>query len=245
MGINRRAFVAATCLVTAAPTLVIAKLREQYKEYNFVDYFDQAKLADRGRIKGLQGDITKATLIAASQPRSNHFDVMKSLSEITERGSTGELFNTRWRDFANPLIVKFFHDIGYSQTPYPGDCTPWCAATVSWCLQRTGLRIPADPASSQSFLNYGQRISDPRLGDICVFTDISDNAHGHVGLFYSQASAETISILGGNQAGESRTNCGPGYRQSKINVSQMSLNPKRSSSVSSHYLSAYIRPNAE
>jgi uncharacterized protein (TIGR02594 family) len=175
-------------------------------------------------------------------PTDSYFKIMQRLSEITQVGSTGELFNTRWKSFANPLIVRFFHDVGYKKTPYPGDCTPWCAATVSWCLQRAGLAIPmSDPASSQSYLRYGKQISDPSPGDICVFTDVNDSSHGHVALFISRAG-DTLKVMGGNQTGASATNCGPGYRQSKIDTTEIPINTHRIKTVSIHYLAAYVRP---
>ena len=166
---------------------------------------------------------------------------MQKLSGLTEVGSTGEPFNSRWKTYANPLIVRFFHDIGYKRTPYPGDCTPWCAATVSWCLKRAGHKLPKDPASSQSYLHYGNPVDEPKPGDICVFSDVGDRAHGHVALYLSR-SGETVSVVGGNQTGKSATNCGPGYRQSKIDVTEIPINTNKERKIGVHYLRKYVRP---
>jgi uncharacterized protein (TIGR02594 family) len=238
MHIARRTF-----LIAAAATLVSSPLmaddRLEYREYNFTDYFSPRL---RGRYPIRNEDIEAANRIAESMPKGDWFATMRSLSQITEVGTTGELFNMRWKTFANPLIVRFFHDIGYRKTPNPGDCTPWCAATVSWCLKRAGKKIPNDPASSQSYLHYGSRVANPEPGDICVFTDVRDRAHGHVGLFTS-FSGNTLNVLGGNQLGESETNCGPGYRKSKIVMDQIPINSNRDRSVGIHYLAAYVRPN--
>jgi uncharacterized protein (TIGR02594 family) len=236
MRIDRRTFLAAATTLFSSP--LRADDRLEYREYLFTDYFSPRL---RGRYPVRQEDIDAANRIAASMPTGDWFATMQGLSQITEVGTTGELFNVRWKSFANPLIVRFFHDIGYKKTPYPGDCTPWCAATVSWCLQRAGKRIPSDPASSQSYLHYGKPVTDPQPGDICVFKDVGDNAHGHVGLFASRDGGY-LNVLGGNQLGDSETNCGVGYRKSKIAMAKIAINPTRDRKVGFHYLAAFVRP---
>jgi hypothetical protein len=78
-------------------------------------------------------------------------------------------------------------------------------------------------------------------GDLCVFTDVGDSTHGHVGLYVGK-NGNTLNVLGGNQSGESATNCGPGYRKSKIDVAEIPINSRRDRSVGVHYLAAYVRP---
>jgi uncharacterized protein (TIGR02594 family) len=237
MQIPRRTFITgAAATLLASPSRADDRL--DYREYSFTDYFSPRL---RGRYPVKQEDIDAANRLAASMPSGDGFATMQALSQITEVGSTGELFNMRWKAFANPLIVRFFHDIGYKKTPYPGDCTPWCAATVSWCLRRAGKSLPPDPASSQSYLGYGRPVSDPQPGDICVFTDVGDRVHGHVGFFASR-SGDVLNVLGGNQLGESETNCGTGYRKSKIGIAQIPINPNKDRRVGFHYLAAYVRP---
>lgn len=233
---RRSILIGLSTTVVSAQFASAADDRLDYKNYDFLDYY-----ADKGKNPSLQADIDAANRIVESLPKANYRSIMQRLSEITEVGSTGEPFNMRWRTVANPLIVRFFHDIGYAKTPYPGDCTSWCAATLSWCLLRSGHKIPNDPASSQSFLRYGVRVEQPLNGDICVFTDVGDDAHGHVGLFVSR-SGENVGVLGGNQTGDSATNCGPGYLKSRIDVTHIPINPDRKRSVGIHYLSAYVRP---
>jgi len=239
MIITRRSIL--TTALAFAATGACADDREEYTEYPFVDYFSRSSPRTRGLSQSTPPDIAAAKRIASSIPNDDHFSVMESLSQIKETGSTGEVFNSRWKKTANPLIVLFFHDIGYKETYLPGDCTPWCAATVAWCLKRTGMSIPANPASSQSYLHYGARVTDPRPGDLCIFAGVNDTSAGHLGLFVSRAG-DKLRILGGNQTGQSATNCGPGYRQSKICVTEFPINEARSPSVGIHYLSAYVRP---
>ena len=236
MKLDRRLFMIGAAASLTTPT--VADDRLAYREYSFKDYFASDL---RGSYPSDPADIGTANNIADSMPKNDYFKIMQALSQITQVGSTGESFKARWKKFANPLIVRFFHDIGYKKTPYPGDCTPWCAATTSWCLKRAGLPIPTDPASSQSFLLYGKRVTEPRPGDLCVFTDVNDKTHGHVGLF-TALNGTVISVLGGNQSGESVTNCGPGYRQSEITLAEIPVNAERKRSVGIHYLAAYVRP---
>jgi uncharacterized protein (TIGR02594 family) len=218
----------------------MAEADTSYLEYDYVDLYSPLHVL--GKFDPPDEDVATALALAKQMPTKDHFIIMKALAAITTKGTTGECFNERWKRVANPLIVKFFHDIGYAKTPYPGDCTPWCAATVSWCLQRSGLKITNDPASSQSFLSYGRPVTSPSIGDLCVFTDIDDSAHGHIGLFVSSPSPDFVEVLGGNQSGSSLTNCGPGYRQSKVTPMQRAINKEKALKVSNQFLAAYVRP---
>lgn len=212
--------------------------RSEYLEYPLLDFFSNV---GRGPGTPPPRDVETSAQIARKLPTDSYLHVMRALADLTDVGTTGELFNTRWKTVANPLIVRFFHDIGYKGATYPTDCTPWCAATVSWCLQRAGLAIPLIPASSQSFLHFGTPVAEPAVGDICVFTDVEDRTSGHVGLYISR-SGDTVSVLGGNQSGQSRTGCGPGFRQSRVDVAEMPINTARDRRVGVHYLSAIVRP---
>jgi len=234
--ISRRSFL--TGVLAFSATGACADDQTDYVEYPFIDYFSIRK---KGLSQSASPDIAAAIRIASSMPTSGHFGIMERLSEITETGSTGEVFNSRWKKVANPLIVLFFHEIGYKETQMPGDCTPWCAATVAWCLKRAGLSIPSNSASAQSYLRYGNRVVDPRPGDLCIFTRVDNASTGHVGLYVSRAG-DKICVLGGNQTGQSMTNCGPGYRQSKICITELPINEDRSPSVGAHYLTTYVRP---
>jgi hypothetical protein len=145
--ISRRTLLAASTATILSPPALFAKTNPSYAEYDFVDIYNPPFV--RGGGNPSEQDVQQALLLAKSMPTKNSLTIMKALAAIKTKGTTGEYFNARWRQVANPLIVKFFHDIGFAKTPYPGDCTPWCAATVSWCLQRSGLKLPDDPASSE------------------------------------------------------------------------------------------------
>src|SRR6185295_12892618 len=125
MTCTRRALIGGLGASLFAADVSWADDRLQYTDYDYFDYFVQ-----RGQNPSLQKDIDAANRIVDSLPTDNYFSIMQRLSRLAQVGSTGEPFNTRWKTFANPLIVRFFHDIGYARTLYPGDCTPWCAAAV-------------------------------------------------------------------------------------------------------------------
>lgn len=177
--INRRNFL--TGVLALSTTGACADDQTDYVDYPFVDYFSIRK---RGPSKSAPPDVAAAMRIASSMPTDNHYSVMERLSKITETGSTGEVFNSRWKKTANPLIVLFFHEIGYTEKQMPDDCTPWCAATVAWCLKRTGKSVPSDPALARSYLHYGSQVDDPMPGDLCIFAGMNDGAIGHLGITF-------------------------------------------------------------
>lgn len=153
-----------------------------------------------------------------------------------------EAFNSRWEYYGNPVIVRFFHDVGYQDDKYPdSDCTPWYAAALSWALKRCGQSIPENPVSSQSFLGFGQVVTAPEPGDVSVFTNIISPGHGHVGL-YLRGDASTIEVLGGNRAdpNAAATDCGPNYPRSKIFARTFFRNPGHTTAVSDLYLHSIV-----
>ncbi len=127
--------------------------------------------------------------------------------------SVPEKFQAAWPEpdrshptVANPLIVLFFLA---TRTKPEGDTTAWCAAFVNWCLERSGLAGTAN-AASQSFLSWGSSVwragdgnlsSVTKQGDIAVFRDRADQAHGHVCFFQAidRTQPNHVLVVGGNQ----------------------------------------------
>jgi uncharacterized protein (TIGR02594 family) len=104
-----------------------------------------------------------------------------------------------WPDRWNPVIVEFFKA---TRTHPTGDVTPWCAAFVNWCLQRSGAKFITNNASSGSFRTWGKKTETPKKGDIAVFGRTDQTQYllgrGHVGFYIDQDQARIL-ILGGNQ----------------------------------------------
>lgn len=95
----------------------------------------------------------------------------------------------------NPAIVAFYRDAGNAGVRE--DSVPWCAAYVGACLKRAGLPNTGS-LMARSYLKYGDAVSEPRWGDIAVFSRGSNPAAGHVG-FLVGYTARTVFVLGGNQ----------------------------------------------
>jgi uncharacterized protein (TIGR02594 family) len=186
-------------------------------------------------------DQAMARQLISTLPETDYYDILLRLSAITTRGSSGESFNSRWRRTSNPLIGMFFQDLGYRSAAYD-NCSPWCAVALAWCLKRDGRRLPPNPIRSQSYLHYGTLVTEPRRGDICIFTEVDNPAEGHVGLFSGFVEGEKISVLGGNQKGDEETNCGPGFLKSYITFEDVEINAARRMTDNGLYLHQIRRP---
>lgn len=81
--------------------------------------------------------------------------------------------------------------------------TPWCAAFVNSILKESGY-TGTNSNLARSFLKYGEKVSEPKIGDIVVFPrEIS--WQGHVGFYYGNKEINGelyYLILGGNQNNE-------------------------------------------
>ncbi|MCL4501648.1 MAG: LysM peptidoglycan-binding domain-containing protein [Deltaproteobacteria bacterium] len=96
-------------------------------------------------------------------------------------------FPGQWRD--NPRIIEYLKSTSYDGTLH--DEVPWCSAFVNWCITQAGLKGTGSAAAS-SWRNWGQKLTQPRLGCIVVLNH-------HVG-FYAGAAGDQIVLLGGNQS---------------------------------------------
>lgn len=99
-------------------------------------------------------------------------------------------------DKHNPEILKYFTGIGH--TWVKNDETSWCSAFVNWCCKGAGLEY-SGKLNARSWLNIGENIQYPQLGDIVVlWREKKDSWKGHVGFFIHETD-KLIYILGGNQ----------------------------------------------
>ena len=77
--------------------------------------------------------------------------------------------------------------------------TAWCAAFVNAAIQKSGGQGTGSNMA-RSFLNWGQSVDQPKIGDIAVFSRGDRNGpYGHVGFFDGYNQDGTIRVLGGNQ----------------------------------------------
>jgi uncharacterized protein (TIGR02594 family) len=102
----------------------------------------------------------------------------------------------------NPIIVEFFKA---TSNPVNNDMVPWCAASANWCIEWAGGK-GSRSAASQSFLDPPfQKVRDPKVGDLAVFTcyEKSSGANtrlGHVGFVAKAPANNAVLLVGGNTA---------------------------------------------
>ena len=85
----------------------------------------------------------------------------------------------------------------------------WCAAFVNAALRSRGIpgseSVSENPFLARSFLDWGEEVEEPQIGDIIVFPRGSSGWQGHVGFYFLTAvvdGVEYYAILGGNQNDE-------------------------------------------
>lgn len=77
--------------------------------------------------------------------------------------------------------------------------TAWCAAFVNATLAQTGMQGTGSNMA-RSFLDWGQPVEQPQVGDLAVFSRGDPNGpYGHVGFFQGYDENGNILVLGGNQ----------------------------------------------
>lgn len=95
----------------------------------------------------------------------------------------------------NPKILAYFDDVGHDWVQ--NDETAWCAAFLGSCLERAKFKSTRS-LSARSYLKWGKETTDPKIGDIAVFSRPPVVTNGHVGFFMRQTN-DRVWVLGGNQ----------------------------------------------
>ncbi len=95
----------------------------------------------------------------------------------------------------NPRIIEYHRATSLKASD---DETPWCAAFVNWTLAQAGARGTGS-AAARSFLKWGTRLDEPRIGCIVVFKRGKHSWQGHVGFYMGRNSKGDVLCLGGNQ----------------------------------------------
>jgi uncharacterized protein (TIGR02594 family) len=96
--------------------------------------------------------------------------------------------------------MQFFHKSGFPSIA--NDEVNWCAAFVNFCMEKEGYSHP-NSLLARSWLKMGQRIDDPKPGDLVIFWRAKQKSwQGHVGFFIKEDKAKgLIYVYGGNQGG--------------------------------------------
>lgn len=102
-------------------------------------------------------------------------------------------------DEDNPQIVSYATETGI--TGINNDEIAWCSTFVNWCAKESNLPM-SKKASARSWLNVGQKVTDPKPGDIVIFWRESIHSwKGHVGIFLGfNDESDKLFCLGGNQS---------------------------------------------
>lgn len=96
----------------------------------------------------------------------------------------------------NPLIVSMLKRLlSWARS----DEISWCSAFVNYVAEEAGYDTEKATAAARSWLNVGEKVTTPRLGDVVIFWRVSKTDwRGHVA-FYINEDEDYIYCLGGNQ----------------------------------------------
>lgn len=97
--------------------------------------------------------------------------------------------------------------------------TEWCAAFVNAVLKENDTlgsdSVNDYPLMARSFMFWGERVDEPKIGDVIVFPRGTRGWQGHVGFYIETRTIEDIDyyvILGGNQENAVTYDLFPAYR---------------------------------
>ena len=151
-------------------------------------------------------DFVRLMQRATGLPVTGQFDeaTMRRLLPPGIRGAVmakahGQLGVHEWPDGSNSGPVrKYLEAAGY---PWAG---PWCAAFVTWVLKMCGFRrLPANPASVESWLEFGQAhgllkpVAKSLHGDLWIWA-FGGNPHAHIGFADEGVKGGIAYFLDGN-----------------------------------------------
>jgi uncharacterized protein (TIGR02594 family) len=94
----------------------------------------------------------------------------------------------------NPIILGWAKSLSLS-TIYTNDEIPWCGLFVAYCCHAQGLQVVDRPLWALNWNKFGNRVSEPMLGDVLTF---KRDGGGHVGIYVGE-DATHYHVLGGNQ----------------------------------------------
>jgi len=98
----------------------------------------------------------------------------------------------------NKIIVQFFKETGNGKIKTDEDA--WCSVFVGYCAKKAGFNYRIKP-TAKSWLEVGQKISEPQPGDVVIFWREDPNSwKGHVSIYIgTDEETNEIICLGGNQ----------------------------------------------
>lgn len=109
----------------------------------------------------------------------------------------------------NQTIVNYAKEAGFDWVE--DDETAWCSIFMNWCAMKAN-KPHTGKANARSWLDIGEDVKVPRIGDIVVFKRGSSSWQGHVALYVNE-DEDFVYVLGGNQSNS--VNISP-YRKSRL-----------------------------
>lgn len=222
--INRRQFAAVFGTTSLLPICTVAQepkpessiedldllTPEQDQEFGAAIRGDSSSGGPVGIGPSRHSEIREAVKILLDAPRgANILDTANYFANLNQKNGNGESYSREWKERSNPLITSFFALTGTA--PAEGDQTHWCAAFLSFCLFLSG-KPNKFTALSGGYRSFGSDASSsPIPGDVAVFSKYGDSGKkgfGHVGFFLkteSKGGVDGVSILGGNQVGDTKS----------------------------------------
>lgn len=97
-----------------------------------------------------------------------------------------------------PEVLKLFAESGHPEIR--DDETAWCAAFVGAMLARAGY-AGTGKLNARSYLEWGEKLREPRPGCVVVFKRGNSSWQGHVAFFVGRTKTH-IQVLGGNQGNQ-------------------------------------------
>lgn len=96
----------------------------------------------------------------------------------------------------NPYVLQLWR---YIRAPFTDDETAWCAGFVGGMFEKVGIKSTRS-ARARSYMNWGVKLSRPRVGCVVVFWRGNKNGpFGHVGFVVGITKKGDLLVLGGNQ----------------------------------------------
>lgn len=94
----------------------------------------------------------------------------------------------------NPVIMEWAKELGL-QKVYTADEIPWCGLAVAYACHKAGVEVVDKPLWALNWAKYGNKVTEPMLGDILTF---KRDGGGHVGIYVGE-DKDCYHVLGGNQ----------------------------------------------
>lgn len=135
--------------------------------------------------------------------------ILNKLSKYLQESTDGQIIHTEDVKIDVPKQIFFarayldLHEVHDNQElkdllKFNPKTTPWCSGFVN-AIEKLCKRKGTGKLLARSYLEYGNPVTTPRLGDIVVLRRGNSSWQGHVGYFIERDTSGIL-VLGGNQS---------------------------------------------